>query len=241
MKTFADFGIDLGGRAGVEVQTTCPQCSPERKKPKVACLSVNTEKGVWCCHHCGWVGSLKTGTDQPSRRERVVIRPPDLRPDSGDPELVAWFSARVIPQAILEREGVGLVMAYMPQVEAEVPCIAFPYFRNGEAVNIKYRMLAQKHFRQVAGAEKALAIDGNMLNPLREPDMDALSATDVECLQEAVETYGSLSFSQARDASHDAAWNATPRNTEMATTAIAATLANGPELLQHLEDRHPDD
>ena len=96
-------------------------------------------------------------------------------------------------------------------------------------------------YSPIAGAEKALAIDGNTLNPLREPDMDALSATDVECLQEAVETYGSLSFSQARDTSHDAAWNATPRNTEMATTAIAATLANGPELLQHLEDRHPDD
>ncbi len=156
MKTFADFGIDLGGRAGVEVQTTCPQCSPQRKKPKVPCLSVNTEKGVWCCHHCGWVGSLKTGTDQPSRRERVVIRPPDARVDSADQELVAWFAARGISQAVLEREGIGLVTVYMPQVEREVPSIVFPYRKHGELVNVKYRALHEKHFRQVAGAEKVL-------------------------------------------------------------------------------------
>ncbi|WHZ17394.1 MAG: hypothetical protein OJF52_004246 [Nitrospira sp.] len=61
MKTFDEFSIDLGGRTGVEAQTTCPQCSHTRKKSKVRCLSVNTVEGVWVCHHCGWAGTLRSG------------------------------------------------------------------------------------------------------------------------------------------------------------------------------------
>jgi len=66
MKTFGDFGISIpAGRSG-EVATTCPQCSPQRKKPNVRCLSVNVEKGVWHCNHCDWRGSLKQGIEEPS-------------------------------------------------------------------------------------------------------------------------------------------------------------------------------
>jgi twinkle protein len=58
MKNFSDFGIDVAGRAGVEVQTLCPRCSHARRKSKARCLSVNTVEGVWLCHHCDWRGSL---------------------------------------------------------------------------------------------------------------------------------------------------------------------------------------
>ena len=44
----------------------------------------------------------------------------------------------------------------MPQLDDEVPCIAFPYIRNGQVVNIKYRALEHKAFRQVKDAEKIL-------------------------------------------------------------------------------------
>ena len=152
MKTFADYGIELSGGSGVEVATICPQCSPQRKKPRVKCLSVNTDKSVWHCHHCGWTGGLKGGTDQPSHKERVVIKPSYKRlPPEG--ALLDWFRQRGIPPNVIEAEGISLVRAYMPQVEEEVACIAFPYSRHGDVVNIKYRMLEGKAFRQVAGAE----------------------------------------------------------------------------------------
>jgi twinkle protein len=156
VKTFTDFGIELEGKMGIEVQVPCPQCSPNRKKPKARCLSVNTEKGVWCCHHCDWTGSLRTGPDQPSQRPRVIIKPSYAPPPELDCQLLDWFAARGISGDVLRREGVGLITAYMPHEEADVPCIAFPYRKNGEVVNVKYRALASKGFRQVAGAEKIL-------------------------------------------------------------------------------------
>ncbi len=177
MKTFADYSIDLGGRAGVEVQTACPQCSPHRKKPKVKCLSVNTDKSVWHCHHCGWTGSLKSGTDQPSRKNRVIIKPP-YRPLPPEGALIDWFVQRGIPAHVIEAERISLVRAYMPQVEDEAACIAFPYYRNGEVVNVKYRMLDGKAFRQVAGAEKTLyRIDSAQPDQviITEGEVDALS------------------------------------------------------------------
>ena len=58
MKDWGDFGIHVPASAAGEFYTQCPQCSESRRKKTVKCLSANTEKGVWCCHHCGWSGSL---------------------------------------------------------------------------------------------------------------------------------------------------------------------------------------
>ena len=177
MKTFADFEIDLHGRSGVEVPTICPQCSPHRKKPKAKCLSVNTEKGVWCCHHCAWTGSLKTGTDQASQRPRVIIRPA-YKPLPPEGALLDWFLQRGVPPDLVEREGISLVRVYMPQVEDEVACIAFPYYRSGEVVNVKYRVLDGKAFRQETAAEKVLyRLDSVTTDQviITEGEVDALS------------------------------------------------------------------
>jgi hypothetical protein len=44
----------------------------------------------------------------------------------------------------------------MPQVEDHVEAVIFPYFRNAELVNRKYRTTAGKHFRLEAGCELTL-------------------------------------------------------------------------------------
>lgn len=156
MKAFSDFGIDLSGRTGVEVQATCPQCSQTRKKPKARCLSVNTVEGVWLCHHCDWRGSLKAGEESKSRPPKRIVKPNFEKPSSVPPAVRDWFAKRGIPEDIVARHCIALQTAYMPQVEDEIPCLVFPYFRQGEAVNLKYRSLEGKHFRQVKDAEKIL-------------------------------------------------------------------------------------
>lgn len=156
MKTFEDFQIDIGGRTGVEVQTTCPQCSHTRKKSKVRCLSVNTVEGVWVCHHCGWAGSLRSGADAPSRPLKRVVKPHFEKPSTVPPAVRDWFEKRGISETVVARHCITLQHAYLPQLEDEAPCIVFPYFRQGEAVNLKYRSLEGKDFRQVGGAEKVL-------------------------------------------------------------------------------------
>lgn len=177
-KTFDDFGIHLHGKTGIEVQTTCPECSASRKKQNVKCLSVNTDKGVWVCHHCGWVGTLKAGSTQPSRPPKVVVRPTYQPKTDADPRLLAWGESRGLTVTVLVREGVGIEDAYLPQVEDTVPCLVFPYRKGGEIVNCKYRGLHEKAFRQVAGAEKVLYRQDMIAREqvvITEGEVDALS------------------------------------------------------------------
>ena len=65
----------------------------------------------------------------------------------------------------------------MPQIEDETNCVAFPYLRGGEVINVKYRD-GGKNFRQISGAEKILYkyddIDDEC-TIITEGEMDALS------------------------------------------------------------------
>ena len=155
MTRFEDFSIDLGSRSGVEVPAVCPQCSHTRKKSKARCLSVNTVEGVWICHHCGWTGSLKVGEESRSRPPKRMMKPTYTKPSTVPPSVARWFAARAIPEEIVARHCIGLETVYMPQLGDEALCIVFPYSRNGEVVNLKYRSLEGKHFRQVKDAEKS--------------------------------------------------------------------------------------
>ena len=155
MKTFADFGIDIGNGSGVEVPCQCPQCSPTRKKKHVKPLSANTEKGLWHCNHCGWAGSLLQGEQNKATIQKVRYTKPRYSADKEQSEkLYEWFAARGIPREIVDKNKITLGPAYMPQREEYIDCIQFPYFRDGEVVNVKYRGLTEKIFRQHAGAEK---------------------------------------------------------------------------------------
>ena len=65
---------------------------------------------------------------------------------------VRWAEARGISRSTLERAGVGSGTTGMPGLgQAEV--IAFHYWRAGKAVNVKYRALSEKAFKQREGGE----------------------------------------------------------------------------------------
>jgi AAA domain len=65
--SWADAGIVLPPGASGEIAIQCPQCSADRKKKTLRCLSVNVEKGTWLCQHCDWRGGLTrvNGTERP--------------------------------------------------------------------------------------------------------------------------------------------------------------------------------
>jgi len=70
--------------------------------------------------------------------------------------LLQWFAARGISAETVRRNRIWAVKNYIPTLGAEVECIAFPYFRAGELLNIKFRALADKAFARVKGAETIL-------------------------------------------------------------------------------------
>lgn len=155
MKTFLDYGIDIGNKSGVEIKTICPQCSPTRKKKNYPCLNVNTDKGVFNCWHCGWSGTLKGGEWQRPEVRKVYTRPTFTAPTQVPDGTVAWFKTRGISAEVLARNAVTKGSAYFPQVEEERDCIMFPYFRGEDVINIKYRT-KDKMFRMASGAERIL-------------------------------------------------------------------------------------
>lgn len=186
MKQFSDFGIDVPpGRTG-EVATTCPKCSPHRKNAKAKCLSVNIEKAVWKCNHCTWVGSLEQGEERKSNPFEYVPKryhkpAYNQAPETDQSKMLKWFSDRGIPANIVALNKITTNTVWMPQVEENVKAIQFPYFRDGECINIKSRD-HQKHFRMESGAERILygmdQVEGTTLI-IVEGEIDKLSIETV--------------------------------------------------------------
>lgn len=181
-KSFSDFGIEIPpGRSG-EVATTCPKCSAHRKNSKAKCLTANTDKAVWLCHHCGWAGGLSTGEDRKSNPFEFApkqYRKPTYNPapETDQSKMMKWFADRGIPASVVALNKIVTNTVWMPQIEAETKAIQFPYFRDGECINIKSRD-HQKHFRMESGAERILygmdGIEGETLI-IVEGEIDKLS------------------------------------------------------------------
>jgi twinkle protein len=186
MKAWSDFKIDVPTSGGAERFTQCPECSGTRKKKNAKCLSINVDKEIWLCHHCGWRGTLKTGEGARPKVDRfkpaVYTRPTFQLRTAAEPvenKLVAFFAARGISSDTIERVGVRLTDEWMPSLEERVLCIQFPYFRDGQVINVKSRTLVGKDFRQVADAEKILYglddIKGQDTAIIVEGEIDKLS------------------------------------------------------------------
>jgi twinkle protein len=154
-----DAGIRLRSYAPGNHTTICPFCSHTRKKKTDPCLSVKIDaKGaVANCHHCGWTEGFsdKVGIQSNYRPIRPAPVKPAMKPTTLSPQVIEWFKGRGISQQTLSRNGISLSKVWMPGPDSEVWCIAFPYTRDGEVVNVKYRD-PDKHFRQEKGAEKVL-------------------------------------------------------------------------------------
>jgi twinkle protein len=183
---WASLRIDTRGRASGEVKTLCPNCSSNRKHNHDRCLSVNVEKGIYNCHNgCGFSGKADR-TDKPKIYFNVWQKPakvygkPKYQPQEAPPadKLLTWFASRGIPADIVRRHKIERRQVWMPQTNKDEAAICFPYFRDGEVVNVKYRDAA-KNFRLEKDAELCLYglddIRGHKFIILTEGEIDKLS------------------------------------------------------------------
>ena len=112
-------------------------------------------------------------------RKPKYVKPEPVPPSSIKPSILKWFSDRGISQTTLEETHVGQKKVYMPQEEDFTMSIAFPYFKNGELINVKYRD-GKKNFRLEAGAQRCFYgiddIEGENINVvIVEGEIDKLS------------------------------------------------------------------
>jgi twinkle protein len=159
-ETWEALGIDLPSGTRGEHRTTCPLCSHERHKRWDKCLAVNADKGTAFCHHCQATFALKRGPDAYGAPPKPSYRRPDYRPAEAEDDATAKLRAylhreRGIPTAVSAAAKVEARKVWMPGEEGETWAMAFPYLRDGEVVNVKYRTVG-KAFRMEKGAELCL-------------------------------------------------------------------------------------
>jgi twinkle protein len=175
MQTWSDLGIHIEHGSTGHTRTTCPSCSPDRRKAGVKCLSVEIGDGIAYCHHCAAVFSLngKDHTEIKTYFTRPVYKHTTL-PDT----IQTRFAKRGIPVSILEANNIGFGKRYFNKIEKSV--VQFPYIKDGQVVNIKHRA-ENKEFQQEKNAEKCLyrfdeisKLEGDTLI-ITEGEIDALS------------------------------------------------------------------
>lgn len=147
----SDLGIKLTRRSG-NVKTKCPQCSDGRKNKTDTPLSVNITEGEYNCHNCGWKGNVRAF--ERKREQKKFVKPEQsmLATIERKDKTISWFNSRGISETTLQKFMIFNREEYMPQTSAKENCICFPYFRDGEMVNIKFRD-AKKNFKLVKDAE----------------------------------------------------------------------------------------
>ena len=187
---YADHGIDTRGRVSGEVKTICPNCPPTRSHPRDKSLSVNLDKGCWNCHYCKWTGALGMRGEFKAMKAPKVYAKPKFEATSSEPaeKAVAFFEERGIPATMVKRYGIELRKRYCDKCETDTGALAFPFYRNGEIVNVKYRD-REKHFSQESGCEQIFygldSIEPNKPLVIVEGEIDRMSvelAGIAECI-----------------------------------------------------------
>ncbi len=139
--------FDIEFKYSGENRLPCPSCSDQRRKKKDPCFSFNQNEGIGFCHHC----DSRYVEYKPHEEKEYKIPVWENYTDLDDNQ-VKWFSKRMISQNTLIKMKVSKKAEWMPQEQKEMNTIAFPYYRNGEVVNVKYRD-GKKNFKLEQGAE----------------------------------------------------------------------------------------
>lgn len=186
--SWAEIGITLPlGRD--ESYHTCPNCSadrkPEHQKLKVLCINtVKFENQIGHCNHCKIVYYVRPeGTKTTKPTEKIYTQPPPRPETDLPPEIVKWFEEkRNIRRETLIDLNIKAGMEYMPQKQAEVSTIQFPYYIENELINVKYRS-SDKNFKMHSGAKLVFynlnSIKDETECTICEGEIDALSFHEI--------------------------------------------------------------
>ena len=153
-ETFEEYGIRIPyRRRSGNVKCVCPNCKTSgRSHPEDRSLSVNLDQGVWHCHYCGWSGGLKGYEGRRPEKRRNYAKPKPLEKHGLSQKLINYCSLRGISLDTLKAMHIAEGREFMPQANKEMNTVQFPYFLEGELINVKYRT-GDKKFKMCAGAE----------------------------------------------------------------------------------------
>jgi len=130
---------------------------------------VNTATQTWLCHHCGWSGGLGNGNSDYRPSKPKAYKKPDFQFEPELPKEAYSFlvETRKIPLTVLQRN----------RVCSQDEVILFPFYRNGECVNIKHRGPNKKFWQSTDGMRTLYGFDDieDQQTIITEGEMDKLS------------------------------------------------------------------
>lgn len=181
MNEYDRLGISIPfGRTSGNIKTKCPKCSGTRKNKSDRALSVNLNEGLYNCHYCGWSGTVKKKEFIPMQKE--YRKPKFENKTELSDKVVKWFQERGISQKTLTKTKIAEGLHYIPAKGKQANCIQFPFFLDGEVVNVKYRT-GDKNWAVEAGCELILwnidSLVGEKYAIITEGEIDAMSF--IEC------------------------------------------------------------
>jgi twinkle protein len=173
-----DLGIKLTRRHGAE-KTFCPKCHDARKNKRDRSLSVNVTTGEYKCHNTGCEYRGNVRSQERKRELKTVVVPPQdvLRSIEIKERAEVWFKKRGISRSTLDKFMIFCRDEWMPQTQKKESCICFPYLRDGQLINIKYRD-GRKNFRMVKDAELILF----NLNTIGEKKWCIITEGEIDCM-----------------------------------------------------------
>jgi twinkle protein len=142
---FISIGVNPKGNRN-EQKVICPNCIKLGKTNiKDTCLSINLTDGLYNCHKCGWSG--KVGKKEYKKEFMQIPYKIPIRTNITklSDEAIKWFENRKITQDVLIENKIAITK--------DGSGIVFPYFRNGQLINYKTRLLKEKKFFQAKEAE----------------------------------------------------------------------------------------
>lgn len=169
---------------------------------KTASFSVTPAKHMYKCFGCGKSGDAITfvmesqkltfleavkvlATRYSVKIEEDAPNRPKIRPTSQNLPLTIsqyeWFDNRGIETKTLGEFKITNSQEWMPKAKGTVETICFNYFRDGELINVKYRIAGEKDFKLSKDAELILynldSTKGQDYVVIVEGEMDCLSVS----------------------------------------------------------------
>ena len=163
----------------------CPYCSSDRKKSNTKDMTVTVQSDgaiLYHCHHCSANGSLQP---QQPKLYKVKQMPVAITVEQSalQPYHYQYLATRGISQSTADKMGLFGADKYFAKLDKHSDAIAFPYYREGKLVAVKYRSFPEKAFTQDAGgAHDFFGIDNLIKGEpivIVEGEIDALTLMEI--------------------------------------------------------------
>ncbi len=115
--------------------------------------------------------------------------------------------------------------------------------KGGATPSSAYDLLKKARMESLDG----IKVENNQVIPERDADLDYLSESDIECLDQTIAEFGEVPYDvrarEAHDDAYDIAWNARKRgkgSVSIPIESVAALFTNANDLIDYLSNRNAD-